>query len=318
MLTLTKKRGMNLLPICKIQGGKNDGKILYLNIDPINIKGNLLKEKEETIPKSLIKPKCEYCKRKFYANQDLKRHQAKSCYVFKNYKKENKNKYSPGSMFNEFIVEDGILQQLPNQNDRDILYICGPTGCGKSHYTRKYLEEFNEMYPDKDVFLFSRLDKDTQLDTLPELRRIIVNNELVENPIDCKKELMNSVCVFDDIDSIQDKKTSISTNKLVDDILLTGRDQEKSGDDIFVIYTSHQIVDFQRTRNILNECSHIILFPQSSGIYQITKALKMYFGFNQRQINKILKEPSRWVCIHHKYPNYILTQNKCYLLNNIE
>ena len=37
MLTLTKKRGMNLLPICKIQGGKNDGKILYLNIDPINI-----------------------------------------------------------------------------------------------------------------------------------------------------------------------------------------------------------------------------------------------------------------------------------------
>ena len=48
MLTLTKKRKMNLLPICKIQGGKNDGKILYLNIDTINIKGNLLKEKEET------------------------------------------------------------------------------------------------------------------------------------------------------------------------------------------------------------------------------------------------------------------------------
>ena len=170
------------------------------------------------------------------------------------------------------------------------------------------------MFPDKTINIFSRVENDENLDKIKGIRRFKLDKLFYEDPIDCKKELMNSICIFDDVDSIQDSKISNAVEKLQNDILLCGRDQKNEGNDIYIICTSHQVTDYKKTRQILNEATNIIIFPKSTGVYGIRRGLKYYVGLDNKQIETIIEEPSRWVNIKKRFPMYVMTENKVYSL----
>jgi hypothetical protein len=204
---------------------------------------------------------------------------------------------------NMFSV-DGTLSQVPNVNTREIIYVAGPSGSGKSSYVSSYVKNYKKVFPGNEVYIFSRKDSDPVFDTLG-INRIIIDQSLVEEPIETK-DLENSLVIFDDIDTVQDDKVKKAIYKLKDDILEIGRSMH-----IYCAVTSHLVNgnDRKTTRTILNELSTFTFFPKSGSLYQIKYCLKQYFGMNTKQIEMITRIPSRWITISKTYPQYIMHEH---------
>ena len=92
-------------------------------------------------------------------------------------KKDNKflyvdDKYSKS--FNKYDCEyNETIQQIPDkETERSILYITGPSGSGKSYYTKNYILEYKKMFSKNNIYVFSSLDSDETLDKIPKIKRI--------------------------------------------------------------------------------------------------------------------------------------------------
>ena len=159
MLNLTEG-----IPIAVI---KPSGRYIYLNKDYVG--GNV----RETNPNV-----CEYCGRTFNRSYEKNQHLENSCrkkeveemkqFVIRALSNDlpadqllelisnNNNDYEI-----DFSERDDILvEPLPRDDIREIKYIAGPQGSGKSYYTSRYLEKFNEKFPEHAMFLFSRIGDD--------------------------------------------------------------------------------------------------------------------------------------------------------------
>ena len=71
------------------------------------------------------------------------------------------------------IPNNATFQVIPDSShERDVYYICGPSGSGKSYFTKKYCEEYIKKFKDRNIYVFSNLKEDTSIDTLkPKLKR---------------------------------------------------------------------------------------------------------------------------------------------------
>jgi hypothetical protein len=205
------------------------------------------------------------------------------------------------------IHDNGVVQVLPNFNEPERSYICGPSGSGKSTYVSSYLQQLKKVYPKRDIFLISDVDKDDVLDKLNpmriELDDAFLNTEL--HP----KTFNDSIVVFDDIDSIENDKVKKKVEKLRDSLLKRGRHEETS-----VVVTNHLLTDYKHTRIILSEVNSITFFPKSGSSNAIHYTLSKYVGLTKEQIKKIFTLPSRWVTVYKHYPMYVLYEKGIYLL----
>jgi hypothetical protein len=201
--------------------------------------------------------------------------------------------------------DDGI-EILPSKESERI-YFAGPTGSGKSYNISQYIKNFKRLFPKKKIYLFSDQADDAQLDKYKPIR-IMLNEELINDPVNVE-ELKNSLCVFDDIDSITDKKLKQQVELLRDSILKRGRHYS-----IYCLVSNHQINEYRLTKEILSACSKIFFYPKSGSGYSIKYLLKQYIGLNKDQINKILELPSRWVCLSKTAPIYVMCEHSIYLL----
>lgn len=220
---------------------------------------------------------------------------------------ENKGKTD----FPEIIVQDGTLQQIPSYEDRDCLYIAGPSGAGKSTYAAQYAKEYKSKFPNNNVILFSPKIDDPVLNELNPIRiRLSDDNFLDEDNSLVVDDLENSLCIFDDIEGISDKKIKDAVQGLRDQILVLGRSKY-----ISCITISHLITDNKNTKYPIVESQFVTMFPSGGLNYQYTRFLKNYCGLNNKQIHKILREtPSRWVTIHKSFPYYIISKDMAYFL----
>lgn len=78
---------------------------------------------------------------------------------------------------------------------------------------------------------------------------------------------------------------------------------------------THYLSNYKKTRLMLSESTHFVLYPQSTGLQALTYLLKTYIGMDSKEIVKLKNSGSRWVCIHKNYPMYIITENSAYILN---
>ncbi|MFM7989547.1 MAG: AAA family ATPase, partial [Candidatus Fonsibacter sp.] len=103
----------------------------------------------------------------------------------------------------------------------EILYITGPSGSGKSTHTRKYLEQYVKQFKGRPIYLFSSLPSDESLDKIKP-KRIKLDESLHTDPIKVQ-EFRESVCIFDDIVAISDKKIREAVYNILNQILDIGR-----------------------------------------------------------------------------------------------
>ena len=211
------------------------------------------------------------------------------------------------------LHDKGIMIPMPDIDGRSVDYTCGPSGSGKTTHTAKKIIQFQHIFPDNNVFVFSRLNQDHVLDKIqPKLRRMTINEDMIKDPIDIHTEFKEGdIILFDDCDTIVEKNLADAVSKLKNDILETGRHKNLN-----IIVTSHLINGNNRkdTKTILNECHTLTIFPKSGSAYGIIYTLKNYMGLSGPQINKILKLPSRWVTVGKTYPQYVIYEKGAYLL----
>lgn len=202
---------------------------------------------------------------------------------------------------------------LPNQFERESVFIAGPSGSGKSTYAAEYIKGYLDLFPGNDFYAFSRVDikNDAAFDNLNP-SQVMIDINLVKNPIDISKEI-NKPCIvlFDDITTIQDDKIRKAVEKIVADILEVGRKMK-----IYIIYTCHLIIGNERklARTIMNEMTSLTVFPRSGAFQQISYAISTYFGIPKKEIQKYRNIDSRWITLFKNYPQFMLSEKECFIL----
>lgn len=211
-----------------------------------------------------------------------------------------------------FTLHDANIIPLPNPETREVLYIAGPSGVGKSTLASKYIEHYKKLFPGNEIIIFSRKPQDEVLDKLKPLR-FIIDESIVTEPIDVLNEdefKKGCLVLFDDCNTFQNDKIKKAVSKLMSDILEVGR---SSG--IYCVITSHLINPNEQkdNRNIWNEAHSVVIFPKGGNRHSSVYALTKYLGFDKKTIDTILKLNSRWVLICKQYPNYVLHENGAFV-----
>lgn len=213
----------------------------------------------------------------------------------------------------ELTLDEGIFEQVPSNPDR-IIYITGPSGSGKSTYASKYISNYLKCYPKATFYVLSRLDEDKVIDELDPIR-IVINEELLDDPIDITKEFTDhTIILFDDTDTIPDKRLQQMINRLKVDVMEIGRHM-----DIKCVITSHLVNPNDKTfsRTVMNELNTLTFFPQGGSIRQIKYTMKNYFGFENKQIENIISlgKKSRWITLFKCYPQCVMSEKKMVVAN---
>lgn len=204
---------------------------------------------------------------------------------------------------------DEQFQCIPNpETERQILYITGRSGSGKSYYTLHYCQEYKRMFPKRDVFLFSALNEDSTLDKLKGLKRIKLSEEFCNDDI-TSEDFKNAMVIFDDTDVISDKKIRNKVNMIMNNILQVGRHHNTS-----CIITTHTACNGKDTKVILNEAHSITIFPNGLGNRSMKYLLDSYLGLDKDQCKRIKKLQSRWVSIIKSFPMTIISEKEAYIV----
>jgi hypothetical protein len=201
------------------------------------------------------------------------------------------------------------FQQIPNPNtERQILYITGRSGSGKSYYTLHYCREYQKIYPKRFIYLFSALEEDQTLDQLKGLKRIKLTDEFCNDDIEAE-DFKESMVIFDDTDVISSKVIRNKVNGIMNQILQVGRHFE-----ISCIITTHNACSGNSTKIILSEAHSITIFPNGLGSRSMKYLLENYLGLDKIQIKKIKNLKSRWVSICRTFPMCVLSEREAYVI----
>jgi hypothetical protein len=212
--------------------------------------------------------------------------------------------------FTSLTLTDGKFQQVPDpETERQILYITGASGSGKSTYTANYIKNYQKMFPERPIYCFSALKDDESLDVVKP-QRIIIDDSIWKDPIDVS-EFKNSLVVLDDIDVISDKKQRDAVYSIMNQILEVGRHFK-----ITCIITNHLPTSGKDTRRVINECHSITYFPHSGTARGIKYLMIEYLGLDKHQLKKIKGLKSRWATIFKNYPNVIMCEKDIWLSAN--
>lgn len=205
------------------------------------------------------------------------------------------------------LAIDGKFQQVPDPDtERQIIYITGASGSGKSTYTKNYIKCYKKMYPKRPIYLFSALKEDESLDEVNP-QRILIDDTLVEQPL-VAEDFQDSCVIFDDTDCISNKKHRDAVNSILSEILETGRHFNTT-----CILTFHLATGGKDTRRILNEAHSVVWFPFSGSGVGTKRLLQDYLGLDKKTIQYIKSLKSRWCCYFKNYPPVLMTEKNIWL-----
>jgi len=214
----------------------------------------------------------------------------------------SKVKLPPGSTFE--------LLPSPDPEKRQIYYIAGASGSGKSYIARHLSEQYQKMFPERTVYLVSKLKEDATLDGMKKPPMRLSIEKLVETPLKDLEPLRETLIIFDDYDTLEGKEGK-AVQQLIDDICIMGRHTVTS-----LLILSHHLSNFKKTRLCLTEATHFVLYPQSTGAHALNYFLKTYVGMGPKEVQTLKKSGSRWLCIHKNFPIFYITETEAGLIND--
>jgi len=207
--------------------------------------------------------------------------------------------------------KDDVLQICPRGKERDVVYITGSSGAGKSHFASRFILEYMAENPKNPVYLFSSISQDKCMDALAEkgLKRVVLGEDFVNTSF-ILSDFEDSLLIFDDIDVIVDKRLKTKLYQILNNLLMTGRHSKTS-----VIFTSHIATNGQETKILLAECTHLVCFPKMMNGRSRDYLLKSYIGLNAKEVKEILQLRSRAVVFIRGYPQVVVHEKGCYIIN---
>jgi len=141
------------------------------------------------------------------------------------------------------------------------------------------------------------LPSDESLDKIKP-KRFRLDDSLHEDPIKVA-QLEESMCIFDDIDVISNKKIREAVYDILNQILEIGRHYK-----IDCICTNHLPTNGKETRRTLNQAHAVVYFPHSAG-GTIKHLLEEYVGLDRKQMAYIKKTALKSVHHFQKLPTML-------------
>ena len=206
------------------------------------------------------------------------------------------------------------FQKVPNPDiAREILYICGASGSGKSFFAKQYCEEYTKAHKKNPIYLFSSLPEDESVDSIKNLKRVNIRDVDFVDEDWSIDDFKDSMIIFDDCDCISDKQVRAKIQSLAEMCLETGRHKS-----ISIIFTSHTACNGHQTKKILNEAHTVTIFLRSLGGKALTYLLESYFGLNKKQLKRIksMKGDGRALTITKTYPQIAFSEKRAILLHD--
>jgi len=232
-------------------------------------------------------------------------------------KKEGSISFSDSESGTDHVeLEDSFKFQLiprpTKSSQRNTLFIAGESGSGKSFYAKQYAKQYKKMFPKNQIYLISYLDQDETLDEYKEIIRLdAFQQEFLDECLDfdLETDFKNSLVIFDDIDSVVNKKTKEKIYGFLNKLLRIGRHYN-----ISVIYCGHSLYGSNELKYILDECQTITFFQRYLNFKKMKYLLENYFGMSKVQIERVraIKDRSTTYC--KGADKMILSDTQCFIL----
>lgn len=313
MPSLTFDKDKDSKAIAVVRGGDMDGQILYLQVDdkPSNTKKPIQSYKYMNSLK-FVKP----AERVKLMNQMVegieKGLEADSVIGLPSQAKEIYKRIQTDRINDKSISlpDDSVFQPIPSADPktRQVWYVAGQSGSGKSFFARGIAENYKKLYPEREIYLISKLQEDETLDKMKvgKPKRISLQS-LVDDPVDLD-EFKDCLVIMDDWDTL-DKPYFQVVHKLIEDLAIMGRHTNTS-----MLILSHYLTNYGKTRLILGEAQFLVLYPLATSQKALSYVCQMYGGLDKEDIIG-LKKRGRWVMIHKNYPSWVLSAHDANLLH---
>lgn len=312
MVKLTLEYNEKFITIAKIESDRKTDKLNgeILSIDPIiENKNNIISDLQdiniqEYYKKSASKVMIEKSEKMYkFLSTRKKPDNSEDLEIYNQITKDSAN---------HFKLKTGQFIPLPNINmERTIWYLFGASGSGKSYLSASIIKQWLKLNLNSEVYIFSKLNDDVALDNLGLRTHRVQIDTLLDEPIVIEDIPDGSLILYDDVDTETNKTIANNLYNLLDSVLQIGRHKK-----ISAIITSHTACNYRKTKVVLNESHYIIVYPNSGSFYQINYLLKTYCGLSNNQVSKVRNLSSRWVCFYRWTPQYLLTENECFILKH--
>ena len=319
-LSFDKESDPKARPVARVKGGDDDGEILYLHEgNPSGASGGAGK----------AAPKKKTFNRARYAKALASMKPAERTKTFVRLEDAYARGVAPAALDEPEAVkavyermmkdatsdkmieldDEGIFELLPScdPSRREVWYIAGQSGSGKSWVAKNLAYYYHKINPDRGVYLVSKLNEDATLDALKFLKRINIQSFVDDYPD--LEEFKDCMVIFDDYDTLTGDAEKV-INKIVDDLAIMGRHTNTT-----MLCLSHYLTNYKKTRLLLNEATHIVVYPLSTSYHALRYLLKNYVGVDEEDLKRQRKLGSRWLMYSKGFPQFMISQKNAELLH---
>jgi hypothetical protein len=314
-LNFEKAKGASAVAV--VRGGEQDGDILYLHpeiktgsgsktVDAVNHMKelNFLKPTERV---KVMKEIAEHVEKDTEPEAFL--HTSGDGRIKDAYKtiKEATNKNTA-----IILPDDSSFQPIPNPDPsvRQIWYVAGISGSGKSYFAKGIAENYKKLFPEREIYLVSKynVDEDDTLGKMKVGKPKSISLDSIVDDYPSIDEFENCLIIFDDYDTLDAPYDKV-VQKLIDDLAIRGRHTATS-----MCVLSHYLTNYKKTRLILGESHYIVLYPMATSFKAMKYVCEHHCGLTKDEVQS-LKKLGRWVCIHKTFPQYLISAHTSRLLN---
>jgi len=217
------------------------------------------------------------------------------------------------------LKSDEYFQPIGNKTlSRPVCWaLLGANGSGKSYQIGKFLSNYYiKTFPKHNIYLFSEKAEDVELDKFKSIKRIKLDDALLDDKITLEdlhtvsKTNDGVLCIFDDIDAL-DRALKKYMYSLVSKIFNVGRSYK-----INIIVTNHAITNGPETKAILNECNMITTFPKLGWNVQMARFWEKYVGLSKKEITMLRKNKGRPSTYYRTLPNVVVQQHDAFIIGS--
>lgn len=314
MPSLSFEKTKEAKPIAIVRGGDQDGAVLYLHTEDTAPKAPKKEVKAIRYMKDLtfVKP-AERVKLMSKMIDEIGKGTDVEAIADLPAQAKDIYKRIQTDAINDKTIElppDSQFQPIPSPDakTRQVFYVAGQSGSGKSYFARGIAENYKKLYPEREIYLISKLQEDETLDKMKigKPKRISLQS-LVDDPPDLE-EFKECLVIFDDWDTL-DKPFFKVVHKLIEDLAIMGRHTCTS-----MLILSHYLSNYGSTRLILGEAQFLVLYPLATSQKALKYVCEHYGGLDKEDIMG-LKKRGRWVCIHKNYPSYVISTHEANMLH---
>lgn len=193
-----------------------------------------------------------------------------------------------------------------DREKRDVFYVAGQSGSGKSYIAKQLAQNYKRLFPDREIYLISKLEKDETLDALDYIKRLNIQSFIDSYP--SIEEFERAMIIFDDYDTLTGEADKV-VHKLIDDLAIQGRHTVTT-----MLCLSHHLSNYKKTKLILSEATHIVVYPLSTAYKPLKYVLGTYVGVEPDDVDRLRKMGSRWLCFKKGFPSYCITMRHAEVL----